>query len=49
MERRIIRGSLPDRAERFVLEWTELHQAELMANWERCIRNIHPDLIEPLP
>jgi hypothetical protein len=28
-------GALPRRQQRLVEAWAELHQAELMANWER--------------
>lgn len=29
-----VRGELPRRALRLVLEWLDLHKAELMENWE---------------
>jgi hypothetical protein len=31
----VIAGRLPPNAARIVKEWALLHQAELMANWER--------------
>jgi Domain of unknown function (DUF4160) len=31
-----IRGHLPNAVERLVLEWTRLHRAELLVNWERA-------------
>lgn len=34
----VVRGSFPTRALRHVLEWAELHQAELSANWELARR-----------
>lgn len=30
------------------MEWHELHQDELLANWERCCRKEAPNPIEPL-
>lgn len=46
---RVIRGNLPARAERFVLEWAAEHQAELMEVWEQCQRQEQPKPIAPLP
>ena len=31
---RTVHGTLPPRALRLVLEWAELHRAELLENWE---------------
>lgn len=44
-----ITGDLPTRALRFVREWTELHQLELHANWNRAqaLEPLAP--IDPLP
>ena len=44
----IIRGSLPRRALQLALDWAELHQAELAADWELCAAKQAPKLIEPL-
>ena len=41
-------GSLPSRQERLVLTWAELHQDELLANWEALQRGRPPIKIEPL-
>lgn len=30
----VIRGGLPSRQLKYVLAWSELHQTELMQNWE---------------
>ena len=30
----VIRGALPSRQLKFVLAWAEIHQDELMQNWE---------------
>jgi hypothetical protein len=41
-------GGLPPRATGLVVEWTVLHRAELLHNWERA-RNDEPlEPIEPL-
>jgi hypothetical protein len=32
----IVRGCFPPRALRSVMEWTQLHQDELLDNWHRC-------------
>jgi hypothetical protein len=45
----VLGGSLPARALGFVREWASLHEAELLANWERA-REMRPlDPIDPLP
>ena len=44
----IITGSLPRRALRLVYEWLDLHQEELMANWERLGKSEAPMKITPL-
>ncbi|WP_084604822.1 DUF4160 domain-containing protein [Desulfonatronum thioautotrophicum] len=44
----ILEGNLPRRATQLVLDWTELNQAELMQNWERCKAKKHPLPIKPL-
>lgn len=41
-------GRLPNRQERLVLAWAELHQEELLVNW-RALQDGHPPVkIEPL-
>ena len=42
-------GTLPRRATQMVLDWAELHQAELLADWELCQAKQHPKPIAPLP
>jgi hypothetical protein len=32
----LLRGSLPGSTERLVRDWAQLHQAELMRNWEHA-------------
>jgi hypothetical protein len=45
----LLAGSLPARCHQLVREWALLHQAELLANWERG-RNLEPfEPIAPLP
>jgi hypothetical protein len=45
---KILEGKLPRRAVSMVIEWTALHQRELVNNWER-LRNDQPILkIKPL-
>lgn len=41
-------GELPRRAKQLVLDWAELHQAELLVDWDLCQSNQHPKPIEPL-
>ena len=45
---KLLKGNLPKRALNLVLDWTELHQAELRKNWELCMQNQKPMQIEPL-
>lgn len=43
-----IKGDAPKRVKSMVLEWTALHQEELLNDWELC-KNMQPPLpIEPL-
>jgi hypothetical protein len=44
----VIEGWLPRRALGLVLDWAELHQNELLSNWELCSKNRPPKKIEPL-
>ena len=44
----VLRGRLPPRALGFVIEWASLHQAELLAAWERARRHEAPGKIAPL-
>jgi hypothetical protein len=41
-------GELPNRQERLVLAWAELHQNELQANWDTLQEGRPPSKIEPL-
>ena len=44
----LVAGSLKQRQRRLVEAWAELHQAELMADWERLQQGRTPRPIEPL-
>ena len=44
----VVEGKFPKRALRHVLEWYELHQEELIENWELCQNDESPKTIEPL-
>jgi hypothetical protein len=44
----VIAGSLPRRQQRLVEAWAELHQDELMADWQRLQSGEPPFKIEPL-
>lgn len=44
----LIAGSLPRRQRRLVEAWAELHQAELLADWDRLQVGQVPNAIEPL-
>lgn len=41
-------GSLPRRASGLVLDWAELHQQELLEDWDLCQVKQQPKPIEPL-
>jgi len=44
----LIGGSLPRRQQRLVEAWAELHQDELLANWERLQEGRPPVRVAPL-
>jgi hypothetical protein len=44
----VIQGDLPRKQTRLVLAWTELHQEELMADWELMMNGEVPFKIQPL-
>ena len=43
-----VHGSLPRRVERMVLEWADLHKAELAENWRRVRARLPVVPIPPL-
>ena len=44
----LLAGSLPIRQQRLVEAWAELHQEELMKDWELLISGENPNPIRPL-
>ena len=44
----VVRGDFPNRALRHVLEWLDLHQEELLENWNRVQLRRPPHKIAPL-
>jgi hypothetical protein len=44
----LVRGRLPPRALALIVEWASSHEAELLANWNRCRRGETPVRIAPL-
>ena len=44
----IMEGKMPRRALNLVLDWAELHQAELLEDWELCQAKQQPKPIAPL-
>lgn len=44
----VVKGEMPGRALRMVLEWLDLHRDELLANWERAQQGNMVERIAPL-
>ena len=44
----LIAGALPRRQQRLVEAWAELHQAELVADWQQLQQGKRPQPIKPL-
>lgn len=44
----IIKGEMPARALKMILEWLELHRDELLTNWDKSQKGEPLDKIEPL-
>ena len=44
----IVKGEMPGRALRLILEWLDLHREELMDNWMRAQKGGTLEKIEPL-
>ena len=44
----VLRGELPPRVLRRVLEWARLHESELLSAWDRTINHLRSGKIEPL-
>jgi hypothetical protein len=48
IETATIHGQFPARAQRFVLEWLDLHRQELLDNWQRARQRQPLQRIAPL-
>ena len=48
IETGVVTGSFPKRALSHILEWHDLHQSELMTDWELCRQQEEPISIFPL-
>ena len=48
IETGVVTGSFPKRALRHILEWHDLHQSELITDWELCRQQEEPRSIFPL-
>ena len=48
IERNLVRGEFPGPSLRHVLDWSDLHRAELLENWERARVGLPLKRIEPL-
>lgn len=44
----VVKGEMPGRALKMILEWLELHREELMADWEKAQKGDPLDKIAPL-
>lgn len=44
----VMEGELPRRAQQLVLDWAELHQQELLEDWQLCMDKQQPKPISPL-
>jgi hypothetical protein len=45
---KLLSGSVPSAKMKLILAWIELHQDELMANWQLAVNGQQPYKIEPL-
>ncbi len=44
----LMEGKIPRRALELVLDWAELHQKELLENWNLCLKHQQPKKLTPL-
>lgn len=44
----VLEGKLPRRALNLAMDWAELHQQELLRDWELCRQHQQPRQIDPL-
>ena len=47
-EGEVLEGSLPPAKMKLVAAWVEIHQDELMADWDLAVSGQHPYKIDPL-
>jgi len=45
----IVKGQMPKRALRMLFEWSEIHQEELMENWQLARERKPLQKLQPLP
>ena len=44
----LMEGNLSRRALNIVLDWAEIHQKQLLEDWDLCQKSLLPNKIEPL-
>jgi hypothetical protein len=44
----VLTGELPRRAQELVIEWAQMHQHELLEDWQLCMQKQQPNQITPL-
>ena len=44
----LVKGEMPGRALKMILEWLEIHRDELLSNWDNAQKGIPLKKIEPL-
>ena len=44
----VVKGEMPGRALKMILEWLEMHREELLSNWEKAQNGMPLNKIEPL-
>jgi hypothetical protein len=45
---KVLTGGLPRRAQELVIEWAQMHQHELLEDWQLCMQKQQPNQIAPL-
>jgi Domain of unknown function (DUF4160) len=45
---KLIDGNMPHKTLKWILEWAEMHQQELLINWELCQQGQAPNKILPM-
>ena len=44
----VVKGEMPGRALKMILEWLEIHREELLRNWDNAQKGMPLNKIEPL-